>query len=187
MADGESVTKATEEAAAAVGVAATTVQRWASVMGRPLSRFIQDAEVAARTSKALAARRAYSGADYRRAADDLMTLTRLGIDRMFDEIDENCGQLPQDGMVEVNRLSLSLGRAIHREEQLFKLGFGIESTGTLDADQPPFNMLNFEEKVAEAREVQRLMVQAGEARMTAQQERLAAEQERRAAERGDRA
>ena len=165
--DGRSVRQASKEAGAAYRVSESTVQRWASRLDRPLSRLIQESARAV-TKAAHAAQRQYTGADYRRAANELMHNTTLGIAQLGELL--KAGDITEDTMAYNGRLQLGLQRAMNAEKALVELGFGAEqppAPGERSDEEP----LTLEEQVAEARALRDKMQDDAEAKRVAARER----------------
>lgn len=164
MDDGRSANQAAKEVGAEYRVSHSTVQRWAREFDRPLSQRIQNA-ASARAEGAREARRQYTGADYRRAANDLMSLTQAALAEVLEakkKLGGARGLLP-----EIGRLELSLNRALVRERQLIELGFGLDPDGGRGAGESDGeegddgNLIDWEQRVAAAREARRRMESEG--------------------------
>jgi hypothetical protein len=162
--DGRSVTQASAEAGAAYRVAARTVQRWAVSLGRPLSQGIQEA-AKARTRASRAARHQYTGADYRRAANELMHYTTLDLERykqLHEELKDNDDL---DLLMSLRgKLQLGLARVMQAEKALLELGHGIDPAASPDADDDG-EVLSLEEQVAQARALRAQMEADGAAKL----------------------
>ncbi len=160
MDDGRSTNKAAAEVGAEYRVSRVTIQRWATNLGRPMGQYARNAGTA-HTAAANAAKRQYTGADFRTTANNMMALTQAALAEVMEAAQKTSARslLP-----DLSRIGLLFRGAIQVEQKLIELGFGHDplggDTGADDDEERPDNVIDWELRTREAERVRARM--AGE-------------------------